>query len=427
VSKWQHEVRHAAELGTVLRRAFKDAATPPTGPVFVSLPMDILDETGDVAVPARSQLALDSVGGSLDELADLLASSAPEGLALIAGDEIAIAGALDEMVALADALGARVYGAPLHSKTVFPPRHPLWSGALVPAAAALSGALSAFSRVFVVGAPAMLVYPYTPGPAVPESVELLHLSADPAQPGRTHAVRLGVTGGIRATLAALSPLVRDRVDAERVTAARDRAATDRPASIESFDAMARDRYSAAPMNPMAAVHALLAAAPPNTVVVDEAVTTGGYVRGFQLEGSPGSYYFCAGGGLGWGMPAALGVQLAEPERRVIAIVGDGSAMYAVQSLWTAAHYRLPVLFAIVNNRQYAILKGNLMGMGGRSAAAGEFVGMDIDDPPIDYVALARGMGVDGALVEKAADVTDAARAALASGKPWLLELPIAAR
>jgi len=106
------------------------------------------------------------------------------------------------------------------------------------------------------------------------------------------------------------------------------------------------------------------------------------------------------------------------------VVGDGSAMYSPQALWTAAGQGLPVVFAVVNNRQYKILKGYLRGMGGAAVRTGRFVGMDLDDPPIDFVALARSMAVDATTVDSTADVGDAVRAALARGRPHLLELPI---
>jgi len=160
--------------------------------------------------------------------------------------------------------------------------------------------------------------------------------------------------------------------------------------------------------------------------VDEAITTGVYVRGFHHWTEPGRYFFCTGGGLGWGMPAACGVSLAHERAPVLCVVGDGSAMYSPQALWTAAAERLPVVFAVVNNRQYKILKGYLRGRGGPAAQRDRYPGMDLGDPPVDYLALAASMAVDATRVEHATDVGDAARAALATGRPHLLELPITA-
>jgi benzoylformate decarboxylase len=178
------------------------------------------------------------------------------------------------------------------------------------------------------------------------------------------------------------------------------------------------------MHPMAAAHALVRALPPEAVVVDEAITTGTYVRGFHHVTTPGRYFFCRGGGLGWGMPAALGVSLGFDREPVLCVVGDGSAMYSPQALWTAARERLPVVFAVVNNRQYLILKNALRAMDSDTVATGRYVGMDIVDPPVDFVALARSMGVPATLVEKTADVGDAIRAAWDGRGPHLLELPI---
>jgi benzoylformate decarboxylase len=425
--KWGHEVRTVDELGTIVRRAFHDAAAPPAGPVFVSLPMHLLDAETDEPVPAPSTIDLRTVAGELDELADLVVESAPDRLAIVVGDEVASSGAVEEAVAVAEALGAPVFGSPLFARGVFPPAHPLWAGMLPPMATAIASALTRFDRVLLVGGQAFLVYPYTPGPAVPPQVELLHLSPDAHQLGRAWPVRLGLCGDPKASLAALLGLVKGRIDTTSVDEAVAIARTTRVDDIERRETAAIDRYGAAPIDPMAAAHALVRAVPRDTPVVDEAITTGVYVRGFHHWTKPGRYFFCRGGGLGWGMPAALGVSLGYDRAPVLCVVGDGSAMYSPQALWTAARERLPVVFAVVNNRQYLILKGYLKGMGGDAARTGNLVGMDLDDPPVDYVALARSMGVEATLVESAHDVGSAVASALESGAPHLLEIPISAR
>src|SRR5581483_10646382 len=194
VSKWAEEVRTADELAALLRRAFHDAAAPPGGPVFVSIPMNLLDEELGSPVPPPSRVRQPVVPDAtvLEQLADLLTSTPPDRVALVLADETAHA--VDEAVAVAEALGAPVFGAPLHATLVFPPRHPLWRGPLPPAAVRINQSLAGFDRVFAIGRRPFMVYPYTPGPAVPPSVELLHLSADPGELGRTWPVALGVVG-----------------------------------------------------------------------------------------------------------------------------------------------------------------------------------------------------------------------------------------
>lgn len=422
--KWAHEVRTAGELGTILRRAFHDAVAPPSGPVFAALPMDLLDQAVSEPAPRVSTIYPAGVASGLDELAALLTSARVGRLGFVVGDAVAASGAVSAVVALAEALGAPVHGSPLHGRGVFPPAHPLWRGMLNPAAGALHAVLSSYDRVLLIGEQAFMVYPYTPGPAVPLDVELLHLSPDPAQLGRAWPVRLGVAGDPKASLDALLPLVEGRADTAAAGDALAAARARRSTEIEQLEETALGRYGAAPMHPMAAAHALVRALPPDSIVVDEAITTGVYIRGFHHWTEPGRYYFCTGGGLGWGMPAACGVSLAHGGTPVLCVVGDGSAMYSPQALWTAAAEKLPVVFAVVNNRQYKILKNYLAGMDGAAARTGRFVGMDLADPPIDYVALATSMSVDATLVDNAGDVGDALRTALASGRPHLLELPI---
>jgi len=418
VSKWTHEVSNLGELGTIVRRAFHDAATAPCGPVFVSIPMDLLEEEGDAPVPVRSRIERAAVPDAplLDDLAARLQSG--DRVAIVAGDEVAASGGVDALVAVAEALGCPVHGSPLHSNVVFPTTHPLWRNALAPSATAIAAALAQYDTVLLVGGRAFMVYPYAPGPAVPSSLSLLHLSPDAHQLGRTWPVDLGLVGDPRATLQALRTRLGAAVDLREARRSREEADA-------TFDAKARDGYAMVPMPPAAAAHALLRALPAHTPVVDEAITTGSYVRGY-LRAEVGEYFFCRGGGLGWGMPAALGVSLARDRSPVLCVVGDGSAMYSPQALWTAVAQDLPVVFAVVNNRQYLILKNYLRGMKAETVRTGRFVAMDLDDPPVDFVALARSMGVAGSLVEKAGDVGDAVRAALDSGKPHLLELPISA-
>jgi benzoylformate decarboxylase len=424
--KWSHEVRSLGELGTILRRAFQDAAKPPSGPVFASLRMDLLERAGavaDVGAPSASRVVVEAVAGGLEELADLLTGPGAGRVAIVVGDEVATAGAQAVVAELAEALGAPVLGAPLHGREVFDPTHPLWGGMLAPAATAIRAALGGFERVLLVGGQAFLVYPYSPGSPLPEGTELLHLSPDPAPLARAHPVRLGVAGGVMPTISALLPLVRHRADpaaaAEAVATAADR----RREQLDGLEATARDRYGPAPMHPGAAAHALVRSVPAGTAVVDEAITTGVYVRGYHHRAVADGYFFCKGGGLGWGMPAACGVSLARDRAPVLCVVGDGSAMYSPQALWTAAREQLPVVFAVVDNGQYKILKDYLRGMGGASARSGTFVAMDLE-PRVDFVALASAMGVPATPIASTADIGDAVGAAVAAGGPHLLHVPV---
>ena len=408
--KWAHEARNLTELGTILRRAFNDAAAPPKGPVFVSLPMDLLDQDGDAPVPPKSNVEHRTTppAAALAELAALLDETSADELALVIGDEAV--DAVDAIVQLAEALGCIVYGATLHSAFVFPPGHPQWAGPLPPMAAAINDKLGPYRRVLAIGGHPFMAYPYTPGPPLPDTTELLHVAPDGHRLARTHPARLALTGDPQATAEALLPLL----------AKRPAVGVEQP----DFEATALDRYDATPIHPMAAAHALLRAVRPDTPIVDEAITTGTYVRGFHRGTTARSYFFARGGGLGWGMPAAVGVSLARDKAPTLCVVGDGSAMYSPQALWTAAHQKTPVVFAVVDNRQYLILKRALQGRKDEAARRQNFIGMDMAEPPVDFVALAQSMGVPACRVDKADDIAGAVEAALERQGPTLLEIPI---
>jgi benzoylformate decarboxylase len=178
------------------------------------------------------------------------------------------------------------------------------------------------------------------------------------------------------------------------------------------------------MTALALVGAVADAVPDDAVIVEEAISSSGGIRNLLRSRDARGFYGLRGGGIGWGLPAALGVKLAQPARPVVALVGDGSAMYTIQALWTAAHDAIPVVYVIFNNASYRILKERTLALKGFAAADDRYVAMDLVDPALDYVGLARSQGVPGELVEKTADVGPAIKRGLASGGPYLVDVHI---
>ena len=423
VVKWSYEVRTLGELGVAVRRAFRLAAAPPAGPVFLGIPMDVLEEVGETLLPPPSRVDDAPLGGSLAELADLLAGAQRPGL--VVGNELARSDGLEAAVELAEALAAPVHGQPLGSLLAFPSAHPLWRGPLPLDAAGINATLAAYDRVLVLGADAFLVYQYSAERAVREGVELLQVHPDPAQLGRTHAVRLGVLGDPGRCAAELARLLDGRVPAERRQRVLAEGEAWRGEVVARLTDQVKRGREAKPLGPAAAVQAVVSRLPENAIVVDEAITAGLFTRAFHRGSDPASYLWSGAGGLGWGVPAALGAKLAAPERPVVCIVGDGSFMYAPQALWTAAHHRLNVVTVVLDNREYRILKRGLDLMEGASARTGSYPGMDLVDPEIDFVALAGSLGVAGRTVDDADTLEHAVDEALGSGEPRLLHVPIA--
>jgi benzoylformate decarboxylase len=190
------------------------------------------------------------------------------------------------------------------------------------------------------------------------------------------------------------------------------------------DADALGRYGSAPLDPRAAAHAIAAGLPPGAVLVEEAITVGMQLRRVLRQDLPGSYVHTVGGGLGWGIGAAVGTRLGRPDRPVVAVLGDGCAMFGLQGLWSAAHYRVPVLFLVMNNGEYRTLKDTLDAAGSRSTAAGRYVGLDLAPPALDWSAAARLFGVRGLRVDNAAQLRDVVAGAAALDGPLLVDVPV---
>jgi len=422
VSKWAHEVRTVEEIAPILRRAFKDANSFPKGPVFVSLPFHFMDQEVEAEAPARSMVYGAPIASGLEVLADELQSCTPEQIAIIACDEISFSEAMGEVVELAEALGADVYGAPVHDGVVFPTSHPLWTGTLPPVAMVMRKTLGQYKKVFVIGDRGFMTLIFSGGP-VPEGTDILHLSADPATVARTYSTRCGLVGDIKASLRQLLPQL-ERPDTMHVSARIRRKAEMRIAEIAADEAHILSIPPQRPIPPEVAAYAIVKALPQGTIIVDEAPAITQFIRRFHKADHRLQYNFSKGGGLGWAMPVAVGVALGQNRARTVCLIGDGSAMYCPQALWTAARERLPVTFIVANNTEYGALKNYLREHYPAQNGAHEFIGMDLVDPEIDFLALAKSMGVDGVRVRDANEIAAAIGHAMQQPGPALIEIVV---
>ena len=255
------------------------------------------------------------------------------------------------------------------------------------------------------------------------------MSADVRDLGRTYETKLSTVGDIEASLQALLPYLTELTQgtADRYAALLQKARENQFARRKQFAEDAAGQWESPVTTPLVAAQQAVRAIGPDIAIVDEAIATSSYVRKFLSSESPRQYSFLRGGGLGWGMPAAVGCSLGLGREPVVCLVGDGAALYSPQALWTAAHEKLPVTFVVMNNREYNVLKNFMRGQPDyTSAKSNRFVAMDIDQPAIDYVSLARSMGVPARRVERAADIAPSIEAGIASGGVNLIELPISA-
>jgi benzoylformate decarboxylase len=196
------------------------------------------------------------------------------------------------------------------------------------------------------------------------------------------------------------------------------------ASLAKFHQMADAVADRHPIHPMALMQTIGRLLPPEAVVIDETVSSGVGVRRFLKSDDPQSFFGLRGGGIGWGLPAAIGVKLALPERPVVALIGDGSAMYTIQGLWTAAHEKLNIVFVIINNYSYRILKQRTNAMRGHAAQTDNYVAMDLDHPRVDFCSVARGLGLTAHKATTLTEVGDMIEAALAADGPTLIDVEV---
>ncbi|MEQ8663892.1 MAG: thiamine pyrophosphate-dependent enzyme, partial [Gammaproteobacteria bacterium] len=347
-------------------------------------------------------------------------------VAIIAGDEISFNDAYKEVVHLAELLAAPVFGSSWPAHIPFPTSHYLWQGNLPTNASGIAQAMQGFDCVFALGGKSFITILYTEASALPEGCELYQLSVDGRDLGRTFPSKLSVVGDIELSLKALNSLIDKRIapHAAAYGAARDAARHAYAARKRALEARADAVADLPAIHPLVAARAL-AASIGAIPIVDEAIATASHLRSFLNNSSTRQYSFLRGGALGWGMPAAVGFSLGLGRRPVVSLVGDGAAMYSPQALWTAANEDLPVTFIVINNREYNVLKNFMRSQPHYLAAqTGEFIGMDITSPPVDFMALAASMGVPGQQLTRADEIHDAVSEAIATCRPNLIEIVI---
>lgn len=430
-TKWAVEVERAEDVPNALRRAVQTALMPPTGPVFLSIPVDVQREEAefDLTPPRPINPQVRPPAAELKRAAEILAAAQNPGI--LVGSRVVEADGVAELVELAEALGAPVISesGTTHGRLSFPCTHPLSAPGLPLWAPEIEERLSEFDVLFVVGTDVFRLYVYfEPARALPEYVRLIHLDQNWWELGKNYPTEVALAGDPKVGLAELAKLVRAQQTDAQHAAAKGRA-EQRSAAHAKIKAdllqMVEQQQSQRPLTSAVIMHSLARALPPNVAVVEEAVTTTNtHLERLGAIADPTGYFGHRGWALGWGLGCSIGVKLAWPDRPVLAVLGEGASLYGIQGLWTAAHHRIPVTFVICNNAQYQILKVGAQGMELPQARAGRFEGMDLIQPEVDIVALARSLGVEAERVTEPDELTEKVRASLMGDVPRLFDVPI---
>jgi benzoylformate decarboxylase len=422
--KWSIEVTRLQDLPRIMRRAAKIAMTPPTGPVFISLPGDILNEIAeiDLGQSVRIDHRVRPSNQSLDELVNVLLSA--KNPVIISGQELRSKQAFDDAGELATLLGAAVFQESVPFSSTFSTSHKQYLGMLTRNQENVRKTLEPFDLIFCLGADLLRMSVYSPVEPLPHHSRVIHLSERSGELGKNYRTELALQANVCETLQAILPLLRARIDSNYKAQANSRAM-----ALEQQNWSIKRKHSVTQVLTQSALRPMLASTfvmhitsqlTPDVIVVEEALTSTQALSQYLHQHDHDSFFGLASGGLGFAIPGAVGISMAKPGRPVVAIVGDGSAMYGIQGLWTAAHFKLPITYVIANNKGYRIIKERLVSMQGSN----RFIGMDMNDPAIDYCQLAQSMGMPSMKVSDPSELDAALKAGIQSGKPNLIEVAV---
>ena len=420
--KWAFEVTRIEDLPRVIRRAAKIARTPPMGPVFISLPGSVLDEEAEIefGFPTLVDAGMRPSDRALEDIAQkLLAAKKP---VMVAGREIANADMFAEACELAELLGAAVYQESVPYNARYPSSHSTCMGDLTRNQKKVRQTLEQYDFLLCLGADLLRMSPMSTVEPLPSEMPVMHITEREWELGKNYSTATAVRADIKETLLALLPVLRRMRTAEQAKQAQARLAELATRNWSANRAKTRAEVQASatttPIDQRYLVSQIVDALPKDVIVVDETLTAAPAISAMLPMDNPQAYYGLASGGLGFGMAGAVGVALAQPTRPVVATIGDGSAMYSIQSLWTAAHLKLNITYVIINNRSYRIIKERLLAMCGTD----DFVAMDMDNPAIDFAGVAKSMGMPSQVVTDPTKLADVLKAAMASGGPNLVEV-----
>jgi len=420
--KWAVEITRLEDMPRIVHRAAKVAMTPPMGPVFISLPGDVLlDEAG---INLGKQTRIDVTGRPADNAIEELAKKLLEAKnpAIITGNEIVTSNALHEVADLAEAIGAASYQQTIAYGSHFLSQHQTYIGSLSRDQREIRKTLEAYDVLFFIGSTVLQTSVASEVEPMPAKTTIIQMGLNDWEIGKNYSTDIAIRADVGETMRALIPTINRLGGNELKNTARDRISELKPNNWSSKNKKIREaalsKSSDNPIEPDWLMLNIVDALPPNSIVVNESLTSSRALPALLPYTDRYSFHGNASGGIGWGLPASIGIKLAHPERPVVCLSGDGSAMYSIQALWTAAHLNLSIVFVITNNRSYRILKQRLLGFHQNDS----YLGMDFDSPTIDFANLARSLGVTGETVIEPDEIRPKIEQAFVHKGPTLLDV-----
>jgi len=427
-TKWSWVIKEANEIPNAIRRAFKIALTPPRGPVYLNFPKNLLDETIEIDEKSikKDNISFKVKGdeNQLKKVAKLLIEAKLP--LIIAGNEVANSNAINELIELCELLAIPVFSEPNPFFTVsmnFPHSHPLYIGVYN---YNINSDLINFSDIiFGIGCKMFIQRDYSPIEPIPKNALIIHLHNDPWEIGKNYPVDFGIFGDIKLCLKIIIDYVKSFIDNNVKDKIKERIKVVEKVK-EQINALrdkkVKEEWDSLPIKPSRLIKELKETMPKSSIIVEESITSTSFLEHYFEFNEIDSLYGESGGSLGWGLPAALGVKLANPSRPVIALIGDGSFLFSLQALWTASKYNIPVIAIIFNNSSYMAVKSALLNYDGVCAHKRKFIGCDLFPPSIEFVELAKGFNVYGEKIKSPEEIKPALKNALNLNKPVLLDV-----
>ncbi|KJC58492.1 benzoylformate decarboxylase [Bradyrhizobium sp. LTSPM299] len=422
--KWAVEVTRLEDLPRIVRRAAKIATTPPTGPVFISLPGDILNAEAGIElgrstrVDTRVRLSDDSLKALA---ARILKAERP---VIVVGDEIVKSDALREAAELAETLGCPAWQSPTPYGSHFLSESPCFMGAIARLQKVARDVLAPYDLLIALGGDPLRMSVHSEVDPLPDGLSIVQVGLVDSDLAKNYGAEIAVKADVRETLRALVPVLKQAGGGALETRAKQGIATlatknwaaKRKTLVEQISRAA----NTSPIDPDWLALQVVEAMPDNAILVDEGLTSSRQMLALRPHRDRYAYHALASGGIGWGLPASVGVSLANPARPVVCYSGDGSSMYSIQSLWTAANHKLPLTFVIVNNGGYRIIKQRLLAFHGDD----NYVGMDFIDPPVDFTGIARSLGLEAIKVTDPRELKGVMKSAFSRPGAKLIEVVV---
>ena len=422
--KWAIEVTRLEDLPRILRRAAKIALAPPTGPVFISLPGDILNAEAklDLGKPSRIQYNISPDKETLEDIKNRIFQA--NNPVIISGHEIAQTDSFSEITKFSEIIGAPVYQQTVPHGSHFPSEHKTYVGTMPRSQSEVKTILENYDLLICVGSDVLRMSVWSSTEPLPKNMSIIHIGIRDWELAKNYHTEQAILGNVKTTLLNLNKTIAINLNKKYKNNANRRIK-----EIEKFNWSKNKKYLTSktlkdkdiiPITPNWLMMTLAENISNNNIVVEEALVSSRSLLNFLPFKNSKDFYGLASGGIGWAVSGCIGVSLANNNKTIVAIIGDGSSMYAIQSIWTAAHYNLPIIYVIANNQSYRIIKERLEGFHNNT----NFVGMDFNKPKIDFVKLGNSMGVESIQVSEPTELKSLFKKAFKYKKPYLIEVMV---